>query len=149
MFEVGDDNAAAAGDQPDIPQLLHHVDAETPAIAVDVDRVSEIDAPFILEDALAPLFHVDHGDDQPRHLLGVHRLATQRPQRAVDAHERRRTDLQMEVARFKLDDGPKQLLDFQLLLLAQEPLLIEFGGRRHDRGLQPVGRARIADRRTQ
>ena len=47
----------------------------------------------------------------------------------------------------ELDDGPKELLDFEFLLLAQEPLLIEFGGR-HCRELAPCDKLPIADRHT-
>ncbi len=40
---------------PDVAQLLQHVDAKTPNLAVDVDRVRKVRAAGLVEDSPIPL----------------------------------------------------------------------------------------------
>ena len=117
----------ATGDQAHVPHLLQNVDAESPLLFLVLQHVGEVDAAVFLEDSLPPFLHADHGEDQPDHFLVVHQPAVQRPQNAIDAHVRRKADLQVQVASAEFDHGPKQLIDFQLLVLSQERLWFDLG----------------------
>ena len=128
VLEVGDDVVHPPRDQPHLAQLLQDVHAEPPALAFQLQRMGEVHAAVFVEDPLPPLLQLEHREDQPHHLLGVDRVAVQRPQRAVDADKRRTTDLQVQIASLELHQGPEKLVDFQFLLLAEEALLIVSGG---------------------
>ena len=113
LGEVGNEAVDPPGDQPNVTLLLQEIDAEPPGIAVDVDHVGEVDAAGFVEDLLPP--RVENRLAEPHDFGVVDRAAVHRPQRAMDAHIRGPADLEMQIASFQFDHGPKQLVDFQLV----------------------------------
>ena len=126
-LEVGDEVVHPPRDQADFAHLVKHVDAEPPSLVVDFERVGEIHPAVLDENPLPPLVAVDHRQDQPVHFLRGDRPPIQRPQRAVDAHERRAADLQVQIAPLQLHHRPEKLVDRQLVVLAgRRPRIVLF-----------------------
>ena len=86
--------------QSDFPQLLKHVDTETPISATDVDHVREVSTAFLIKDLSIPLVH--HRKQQPRHFFHLDRRSVERLQGTVDSHDRWLTYFEVKVTTFQL-----------------------------------------------
>ena len=65
--EVGNEIVHAPSHHADVPQLLQHVDAESPVGAVDIDDVGKVAAAGFVEDFLPPI--VEHVEDESHHFF--------------------------------------------------------------------------------
>ena len=77
-LEVGNPVVHPAGDQADVPELLQHVHAESPAACRRRRRCRRSRPRRRVEDLVRPLVH--HGKTEADHLFVVDRRAVQRPQ---------------------------------------------------------------------
>ena len=68
-FEIGDEVVDAASDQADPAKLLEHVDAKPPVNAVDLDHMSEVTAPFFLENFSSSVIH--HREEEFNHFFNL------------------------------------------------------------------------------
>src|SRR5262249_1710050 len=116
-FEVGNEVIYAAGDHPKAAHLLQDVDAESPALVVDPQRVSEVDAALLFKDFATRGIVAERRQDKPGHFVVVDRPPIEPSQVTFNAHDRWSSHFQVQVAPFELDQGPEELVDLQLLVV--------------------------------